>query len=294
MTDAAHSLIDKLTAPETENLLLDWPVRAITDAIGRMRNEYIWIVAQPSIGKTAFVLAILSHLAQQGHKVSLASLESDAESIAGRLISSTAPMSTLNLRQGKATPEEIAQAREAADKISDNIMVTDGAMTVDAAVAWGKAQVRAGSRLLVFDNTRYLEVRGESNRVERMAIMSTRLKRLRDQTGVPILVLHHSTMDEKTGKDRSSWSSDPERDCDVMIFLRDNEENSKRPCAENPSGESCVNFDIAKHREGRKLVRVMLRFDKDTQRFSRWVDKEWTEPEQFNGNKSDSIFDAPM
>jgi replicative DNA helicase len=290
MTEAAHSLIDKLTAPEATTALLDWPVRSITDAVGRLRNEVVWICAQPSIGKTAFVLAILSHLAGQGHKGSLASLESDAESIAGRLISSNGPMSTTNLRQGKATLEEIAKARAAADRISDNIMVTDGSMSIDVAYAWGKAQVRHGAKLLIFDNTRYLSVPNEANRVERMATVSARMAQLRNDTGVPVIVLHHSAVNEHTGKEKASWSSDIERDADILVFLREHEENTKQPSPEHPNGEWCVSFDVAKHREGRKLVRVLLRFDKETQTFSRWVDNEYVTGEDFGDIPQDDIF----
>mgnify|MGYP003647668307 CR=1 FL=1 len=280
MQQAAHSLIDKLTAPESESTLLDWPLRAITDKVGRMRNEYIWICAQPSVGKTAFVLSILSHLAGQGHKVSLASLESDAESIAGRLISSHAPMSTINLRQGKATTQEIAQARSGADKISENIMVTDGSMTVQMAYSWGKSQVRKGSKLLIFDNTRYITVPNESNRVERMAMVSAKLKQLRDDTGVPVIVLHHSAVNEQTGTEKASWSSDIERDADMMVFLREEKEKTKQPSDDCPNGDWCVLFDVSKHREGRKMMRVELRFDKETQTFGRWVDDPYITKEE--------------
>jgi replicative DNA helicase len=279
MKEAGHALIDRLTAPDAETTLLDWPVRAITDMVGRISRDVIWICAQPSAGKTAFILQMTRLLAAQGRKIALASMESDVESIAGRLIASTAPMSTTNLRQGRATDEEIAKAREAADNLSDNIIVTGGSMSIDVCCSWGKAQVRKGAEMLIFDNTRHVTVNGSNGRVDEMATMSKRFKQLRDECQVPILVLHHSKIDED-GKESVSWSSDVLKDCDLLVFLRLDDKK-----------EDMVRFNLKKNREGPSHLCAPLRFDKDTQRFERWIDDPYITKEEDALSSGDKLFD---
>ena len=210
-------------------------------------------------------------------------MESDVPSIAGRLISSVAPMNTRNLRQGRASEYEIAQARAAADKLSDNIMVTSGSMTIDVAYAWGKAMVRKGASMLIFDNSRHVIVNNANGRVDEMAIMSKRFKQLRDDTGVPVLVLHHTALNEKTGVEREAWSSDIRRDCDMLVFLTEHKD-TVYPKDEHDAGEWCVEFSVKKHREGVKGGGIQMKFDKETQTFSRWKRKPkdiWEPKEDF-------------
>jgi replicative DNA helicase len=278
MREAGHALIDRMTAPDAETTLMDWPVRSITDAVGRISRDVVWICAQPSAGKTAFVLNLASQLASQGRKIALASMESDRESIAGRLIASSAPMSTTSLRQGRATPEEIAKARDAADKLSENIIVTSGSMTIDVACSWGRAQVRAGAEMLIFDNARHVIVAGANGRVDEMAVMSSRFKQLRDQCEVPVIILHHSKVDEH-GNEGVAWSSDVLKDTDLLVFLRPDKDQPDK-----------ISFNLKKNREGESGISLPIRFDKDTQRFSRWVDDPFITKEE-SGFTSEKLFD---
>ena len=278
MREAGHSLIDRQTAPDAVTTLLDWPVRAITDMVGRISRDVIWICAQPSAGKTAFVLQMARLLAAQGRKIAIASMESDVESIAGRLIASSAPMSMTSIRQGRATDEEIAKARAAADTLSDNIMVTGGSMSIDVACSWGKAQVRAGAQMLIYDNARHVSVGNANGRVDEMAIMSSRFKQLRDQCEVPVLILHHSKIDD--GTESVAWSSDVLKDCDLLVFLRPDDEK-----------KDMVRFNLKKNREGPSNLCELLRFDKDIQRFERWVDEPFITKDEDVFSSGQKLFD---
>lgn len=268
--EAAHAMIDRLTTKGSETTLLDWPLPFITSQVGRISNELIWICAQPSVGKTAFILQHMLVLAKQGKKVALASLESDVQSVAGRLMSSSASMDTYSLRQGTATESEIEKARKAADSLSENLLVTSGSMTVEMAYAWGKAMVRKGAKMLIFDNSRHVIVNGAGGRVDEMSVMSKRFKQLRDETGIPVVVLHHTVLNEHTGAEKETWSSDIRRDCDMLIFLQVGED-TVYPSGENGSGAWQVKFKVEKHREGRKGSPISMRFYKETQTFGRWV-----------------------
>ena len=275
MREAALAWLDRMSAPDSGSTLLDWPLRAITDEVGRIDRQYIWIVAQPSIGKTAFVLQLMAVLAERGHMTSLASLESPDESIAARLVSYIGRLNTRNIAQRRATLEEIEAAREAAERISDRIRVVDAGMSIDQIYAWGRAEARAGSKLLIIDNTRHIRT-SEQDRVTAMATMSARCKQLRDDTRLPVIVLHHSKVNQD-GKEGVSWSSDPEKDADLLIFLREIVNNTVRPCEDNPEGRWCVAFDVDKNRDGRKSTRTLMEFLKTEQRFTDWLEAKQAE-----------------
>jgi len=262
---AAHAWIDRMTAPDEKTVLLDWPVQSITYLIGRVDRELIWLVAQPSCGKTAFCLQWCMTLALHGITTSMASLESPIESIASRLIAQAVPMDTYPLRQRKASPETIEAARQGADRLSAHMRITDGSMSMDQLYAWGRSEKRRGSKMLIVDNTRHVRMDGYKNRVDKMADMSVRLKQLRDDVGLPVVVCHHSNKDDDV-----SWSSDVERDTDLLCFLREDSNRTRPGRTYGDPGEWCISFDVEKNREGRKNVREFLRFVKEHQRFEPW------------------------
>jgi len=106
---------------------------------------------------------------------------------------------------------------------------------------------------------------GYTSRIDMMADMSVRLKQLRDDTGLPVVVCHHSNT-----SDDVSWSSDVRRDADMLIFLREDEANTRPPSGKGDVGDWCINFDVEKNREGHKDVQIPLRFRKEYQRFEVW------------------------
>jgi len=273
LSEAATTWLDRMTAPDEHNVMLDWPLDVITQQMGRVDREVIWIIAQPSVGKTAFILQWLICLALKGHTVSLASLESSAESVASRAISQVAPMNNYHIRQRKATDDEIHTAYDAAKRIPDTIRITDGSMTLDQLYAWGKSEARKGSNIIIVDNTRHIRVTGNGgDRIGDMAAISSRMKDLRDDTGLPVVILHHSTVDRQTGAENAAWSSDIKRDADVMVYLKRDTQLSKEPESIHDEGLDAVRFSVDKNREGRSGYDILLRFRKHIQLFERWVD----------------------
>jgi len=264
LKQAAHEWINRVT-DRTSKQMLDWPCRRITDNIGRIDGELIWIIAQPSVGKTAFVLQWLTRLADDGHITSMLSLESSIIDLVPRVLMERSGVKPSLLKDQHPQQSHIDHARQAADKLSDLVRIHDSGMTMDQVYAWGRAEKRKGSKLLIIDNTRHIRMPGYKSRVDAMADMSVRLKALRDDTRLPVVVLHHSNKEDDV-----SWSSDVRRDADMLIFLREDENNTVKPTHENPDGEWCVVFDVEKHREGRKDVAILLRFDKPNMRFTEW------------------------
>jgi len=266
MKDHATEWLDRMTAPASERLLLDWPVGSITSQLGRVDNELIWISSLPSVGKSALALQWGQILAEQRITNSLLSLESGMGSIASRVIAQHGQMNTMPIRKGMASEEEIAKARHIIANLPDEMRIHHDVMNIDQIRSWAKAEKRKGSRLLQIDNTRHIEIPGASTRVDGMAEMSIKLKRIRDETGLPVVVYHHSKINEN-GKEDVSWSSDIRRDTDILVFLKE------MPDAINHEGDltNCVMFDLQKQREGVQYCQITLEFKKNVQTFRGWL-----------------------
>lgn len=272
MDETARGVIEEWTHPERSTRILPWPLERITRAMGGMDAELIWLVAQPSVGKTAFALQTCLVIAERVGPVSIASLESSRRKIAGRLISCMGKVDTLRMRRGQATAAEVAQAMDAAGRLRElPLRVSDAGMTLEQVYAWGRSEAERGARLLVVDNTRHIRnPNGREGRVEFMGSVSARLKQLRDDTGVPLMVLHHSSKPNDRGRDDVSWTSDVRRDADCLVFLRDDEDNSTAPTEQGDNGVSCVNFQCEKNRDGVRSISVAMEFEKWRQTFVDW------------------------
>jgi len=267
---AAVSWLDRMTAPDEMSVMLDWPVPSITRHMGRVDRELIWIVAQPSLGKTAMILQWAIMLGGQGHTVAIASLESQRDALGSRAIANVGPLDNFTIRQRRAGSETIAAAYDAAHRIPDTIRIADNKMTIDQVYAWGKSEVRRGAVMLIIDNTRHIHVRGNVDRVNEVAEISAKTKQLRDETHVPVVVLHHSKIDAKSGAEDVSWCKDIEKDADVMVFLKADPDNSVAPNTENDPGVWAVRWFVKKNRESRADYEILLRFLKQYQLFEEW------------------------
>ena len=270
LSEGAAEWVEEMTKPESHQRLLDWPLESITRTIGRLDSEVVWLCSMPSQGKTSLATQWLKVLAGQGLIASLASLETPMNKMYQRLIAQNAPMNTFNLRQGRFTKDELEKARAAAKQLSPNMRISHvGRMTLDRLLSWARAEHRAGSQMLIIDNTRWIKVPRADSRVGEVAEISTRIKEIRDELMIPVVMLHHSRLDAH-GKEDASWSSDIRRDTDIMLFLRKNEELSG---VVSPYGAPrlCSELYVEKNRDGDSAVGVMMEFNKKHLLFHEWV-----------------------
>jgi len=264
--ESASAWLERMTAPPEERFLLDWPVPTITQQLGKVDKELIWISSLPSCGKTAWALQWGRVLAEQRIISSMLSLESGMNSMASRVIAQFGQMNTIPIRQGRADEAMIKKAEDVIANLPPEMRVHHDSMNIDQIRSWAKAEKRKGSRLLMIDNTRHIHVPNAATRVDGMAEMSLKLKQVRDETELPTVVFHHSKLDQN-GKEDVSWSSDIRRDTDMLIFLKE------LPDAMNACGElsNCVLFDLQKQREGEKYAQITMEFKKCFQTFKSWI-----------------------
>lgn len=263
MHDVAIEELNRWANQSMDTCLL-WPWDNLNEAIGPVTDEYIIIAAQPSVGKTAFALNLAVYHADKGRAVSVLSLESKKNKIAQRLLAQIGRVNTLLLRTGKGTPQDFTKALHAAEQLKAlNLRVCDEGMTIEQIKAWAHLEKHRGSAMLIIDNMKHIRTKQSfKNRFDQFAEVSLQLKFIRDDTGLPVVALHHLNAEDKL-----AWSSDIERDADIILLMGENEAKTVRPTRENNYFSRWV-VDITgkKNREG-KTGSVQLDFVKKYQLF---------------------------
>jgi len=271
LAQAAKDLYKDWSTPleELDRPDIQWPLQRLQKIIGSLEDEYIVIGARPSVGKTAFVVQWGLMLGLDGIISSLASLESSTRKIAMRAIAITGQVNTIHLKRRTANETEDMLTREAVKKLQDSCYrVQDRGMNLDQLRAWAVGQAASGSNILMIDNMKHIRTKRieEEDPVRQFMAMSAAVKWIRDDIGIPVVLLHHLNK-----KMELSWSDAIERDADIIINMSDDVKNSIEPGLDNDFiGRSIVNFWIAKNREGPRNIPVPAEFKKDIQTFEDW------------------------
>lgn len=242
-----------------------WPIEAINQHVGPISDEYIFLAALESVGKTALACNMALSAARCGKMASIASLESKADKLVQRMIAIIAGVNVLALKRKHATPEQYEAARTAAKLLGTlPIHISDAPMTTDQLTAWGRHEKRLGSKLLIVDNMRHVRPSQRYNStVDQFRDMSVRLKWLRDDTGLPTVILHHLTDDGDV-----SWSKDIRRDADILLCMNRNTESSIVPSLANHWTErTIIDLEFRKNREGQRGITIQTEFVGKYQRF---------------------------
>jgi len=248
---------------------IDWPLECLNKGIGRITNEVIWISALPSLGKTALVTQWGQHLAGLGIMSAIASLETPKKNIIWRQIAQYGRMNTFHIKQGHGTPRDIIKAKEAMRKISPLTIIEDGGKSIEQVKAWARDVYKRGAKIIMIDNTRWITVGGASGRNDATATISSGMKSIRDELGIPIVVLHHSRIDAN-GKEDVSWSADIRRDTDMLLFLRKNEEKTQAIDQYTTNPRLCSDLYVEKNRDGPSGFDVHMEFHNDMILFDDW------------------------
>ncbi len=236
---------------------------------GFQKKDLILISAEPSVGKTAFILNIAWNTATNIHKptpVIIFSLEMGTRPVIKRLIANVGGISMAKLNEPKRL--SVAERQivfETANIISTKPIIIDdktSTNTLEMKAKIRKAIKMYGSDLLVVVDyiqlAKILNGEGMSNE-EKISKVSQHLKEIAKDLDVPIIAISSLSRD---GKLRGSGNLD--FDADVIMHIRKpTEEDVKK----NPNGHMDDRiFDITKHRNGETDF-ILLRFYKEYQRF---------------------------
>ena len=255
----------------------------LDDMTGGWQNtDLIIIAARPSMGKTAFSLAMARNAALHPDRaagVAIFSLEMGAQQLAQRLLTSEARVDAQAARTGRLRDEDWPRLARAAGRLSQAPIYIDdtpglSALELRAKCRRLKAEYDIG--LVVVDYLQLMQgsqVSRNANREQEIAQISRSLKSLAKELNVPVLALSQlSRAVETRGGDKRPQLSDLresgsiEQDADVVAFIYRAERYGITVDENGNSTEGMGEIIIGKHRNG-PIGNVQLAFVNQYARF---------------------------
>lgn len=232
---------------------------------GLQETDLIIVAARPSMGKSAFVLAIADSVARvQKKPVALFSLEMSSEQVAIRLMCSLASVDSNALRCGRLTQPEWERMAAACEVLYPAPFRVDDSL--ESSVLGMRSKCRrmmaeGGLSLVVIDYLQLMAPEGrQENRNQEVAKISRELKAMARELRVPVIALSQLSRQVETRSDKRPMLSDLresgaiEQDADMIVFLyNESYYNRATTYAYEPSGAPApeeVELIVAKYRNG--------------------------------------------
>ncbi|MBV9121333.1 MAG: replicative DNA helicase, partial [Chloroflexi bacterium] len=239
---------------------------------GFQKSDLIVLAARPGIGKTAFILNIADHIAQQsGQGVGVFNLEMSAEQLVQRMIACRAGVNLHHLRTGGIQEWEHSRIIDAISKMSELPIFFDDSGDVSVMELRSKArrlQAEHGVGMIIVD---YLQLmhgsrgNGRDNRVQEVSEITRSLKAMARELQLPVLAVSQLSRAIESRGEKTPQLSDLresgsiEQDADIVMFIsRDPKDEDRREQAD---------IIIAKHRNG-PTGEIALQFFGAYQQFS--------------------------
>ncbi|MBQ9420819.1 MAG: replicative DNA helicase [Lachnospiraceae bacterium] len=199
---------------------------------GFQPSDFILIAARPSMGKTAFVLNILEHVAIKKNRPCMVfSLEMSKEQLVNRLFAMDSGIDAQDLRSGKIGESDQERLLDTADRIgSSNIVIDDTpAITVtELRSKCRKVKLERGLDLVIIDYLQLMSgggTRHSDSRQQEVSDISRALKALARDIECPVIALSQLSRAVETRTDKRPMLSDLresgaiEQDADLVMFL---------------------------------------------------------------------------
>ncbi len=251
---------------------------------GLQKSDLLILAARPSMGKTAFCLNIVTHVALREHRpVLVFSLEMGKEQLVLRMLCAEAEIDAQKIRTGEMGEHEFAKLNQAMGKLGDAPIYIDdtpGLTVMEMRAKARKVQMESGEDigLVVID---YLQLMSgpsssgnESNRTQEISQISRGLKGLARELKAPVMALSQLSRAVESRQDKKPMLSDLresgaiEQDADLVMFIYRDEYYNKE--TERPGTADII---IAKQRNG-PVGEVELLFRHNITRFLNPADKK--------------------
>ncbi len=236
-------------------------------------SDLIIIAARPSMGKTAFALAISMKVSiEQNKKVGIISLEMSKEQLVDRMLCSRLEIDSWKLHKGKLEDKDFERMGPVMDELSKaSIFIDDsmGSSIVELRAKARRLQMEHGMDMLVIDYLQLMSGGSNSlNRVQEISEISRSLKQLARELHIPVIALSQLSRNVESRPDRRPALADLrdsgsiEQDADaVMMLYRDDYYN------EDSEVKNELEINLIKHRNG-GIGRVYLHFDRSRMKFT--------------------------
>ena len=199
---------------------------------GFQPSDFILIAARPSMGKTAFVLNVVDHVAvRKGIPCMIFSLEMSKEQLVNRMLSMESNVDSQKLRTGTLTDSDWDAVVEGVGVIGSSKLIIDdtpGISITELRSKCRKVKLEHGLGLIIID---YLQLmsgsgkKGNDNRQQEISEISRSLKALAREMKAPVVALSQLSRACETRTDHRPMLSDLresgaiEQDADVVMFL---------------------------------------------------------------------------
>ncbi len=198
---------------------------------GFQPSDFILIAARPSMGKTAFVLNVVEHVAvKKGLPCMVFSLEMSKEQLVNRMLSMESNVDSQKLRTGTLTDSDWDAVVEGIGTIGGSNLIIDdtpGISIMELRSKCRKMKLEHGLDIVIID---YLQLmsgsgRGGESRQQEISEISRSLKALARELSAPVVALSQLSRACETRPDHRPMLSDLresgaiEQDADVVMFL---------------------------------------------------------------------------
>lgn len=224
---------------------------------GFQPSDFILIAARPSMGKTAFVLNVVEHVAvKKGLPCMVFSLEMSKEQLVNRMLSMESNVDSQKLRTGSLTDSDWDAVVEGIGVIGNSKLIIDdtpGISVMELRSKCRKMKLEQGLGMIIID---YLQLmsgsgKGGENRQQEISEISRSLKALAREMSAPVVALSQLSRACETRPDHRPMLSDLresgaiEQDADVVMFLYRDDYYNK-----DTEEQNIAEVIIAKQRNG--------------------------------------------
>lgn len=197
-------------------------------------GNLVVIGGRPGMGKTALMLGIARNLLKAGHPGTIFSMEMAAEELTQRMIADemfdTSPLAYTHLRAGRFQENTFERITEAGKRIASWPLVIEpaGSLTVSQIVAKARRAVRTrGLKWIAIDYLQLIKASGryQGNRVLEIGEITSSLKQLAKELGIPVILLCQLNRQVEARDDKRPnladlrESGNIEQDADVVLML---------------------------------------------------------------------------
>ena len=198
---------------------------------GFQPSDFILIAARPSMGKTAFVLNVVDHVAvKKGIPCMVFSLEMSNEQLVNRMLSMESNVDSQKLRTGTLTDSDWDAVVEGVGIIGGSKLIIDdtpGISISELRSKCRKMKLEHGLGMVIIDYLQLMTGSGKSsdNRQQEISEISRSLKALAREMQAPVVALSQLSRACETRTDHRPMLSDLresgaiEQDADVVMFL---------------------------------------------------------------------------
>ena len=198
---------------------------------GFQPSDFILIAARPSMGKTAFVLNVVEHVAvKKQYPCMVFSLEMSKEQLVNRMLSMESNVDSQKLRTGSLTDADWDAVIEGVGTIGNSKLLIDdtpGISIMELRSKCRKVKLEFGLSLVIIDYLQLMSGSGKSgdNRQQEISEISRSLKALARELNAPVIAPSQLSRACETRQDHRPMLSDLresgaiEQDADVVMFL---------------------------------------------------------------------------